>query len=101
MAITNEDPGSPVATLSATVAIRIPDATDDKLVTEAKRRLSSIEGIRAVDITEIRELDPRLSATVITVTAAIESSIPPDGLRTRLSATVCVESIDQLQSAES
>jgi acetolactate synthase regulatory subunit len=100
MAITNWRSDSSVATLTVVVAVRIPDATNNALVTEAGRRLGSIEGIRAVDVNGIQGLDPRLSATVITVTATVESPLDPDELRTQVSATVCVESIDILQSAD-
>jgi len=96
MAITNENHES-TTTLSAVVAVRIPDAADADLATEAEQRLGRIEGVRTVTVDGLRGLDPGLSATVVTVAVSIESAVPVDELRDRLSTMVSIDAIDRLE----
>ena len=94
MAITQTDPT--VTTVTAVVAVRIPDGAGFDLTTEAEQRLAAIEGVRAVSIDGLREIQPGLSATVATVAVTIEATVTVDELRERLAETVCIDAIDQL-----
>ena len=94
MPITQTDPT--VTTVTAVVDVRIPDDADFDLTTEAEQRLAAIEGVRAVSIDGLREIQPGLSATVATVAVTIEVTVPVDELRKRLAETVCIDGIDQL-----
>ncbi|MFC6721569.1 hypothetical protein ACFQHN_29195 [Natrialbaceae archaeon GCM10025896] len=67
-------------------------------MTEAEQRLAAIEGVRAVNIDGLREIQPGLSATVTTVAVTIEAIVTVDELRERLAETVCINAIDQLTS---
>lgn len=57
----------------ATVTVRVPDGDDSDLTTCACQRLASPAAIRAVEVTGIRGIEPRLSATVVTVDVAVET----------------------------
>ena len=94
MAITQTDPT--VTTVTAVVAVRIPDGAGFDLTTEAEQRLAAMEGVRAVSIDGLREIRPGLSATVATVAVTIEATVTVDELRERLAETVCIDAIDQL-----
>ncbi|MFW6436122.1 MAG: hypothetical protein ACOCYZ_00635 [Halococcoides sp.] len=54
------------------VSVRIPHGSDGTLATEAERRLSRADGVRAATVQELCGLDPGLSATVVTVRVRIE-----------------------------
>lgn len=85
--------------VTATVSVRVPQNTDDDLATDAQRRLSTIDTVQDAQIEGFQNIDPRLSATVITVVAAIETGQSVSELREALGETVGVESIDQLERA--
>jgi hypothetical protein len=93
MAITDSDPDRPVTTVAITVAVRIPAKSNADVVTAAQRRLASIDGVRSVSIDELRDIDPQRPATVVTVATTIDSAVPVDTLRTRLSNVVAVEQV--------
>jgi len=94
MTRTDRDP--PVTTVPAVVSVRIPDGSDTSLVTDAQCRINGVEGVRAVTVDGIEGVDPRLSATVVTVAVTIEGTAPVGELRDRLTDTACIETIDQL-----
>jgi hypothetical protein len=99
MAITDET--EPTATtVTAVVAVRIPDSSDADLETDAERRLGRIDGVQTVTVDELRGLEPQLSATVVTVAVTIESTVPAAELRERLTSTVSVERVDRLETAD-
>lgn len=60
-------------TNDAVVSVRVPDGADGDLTTEAARRLSRADGVAAATVTDLRGLDPGLSATVVTVAVAVET----------------------------
>lgn len=66
-------------TNDAVVSVRIPDGADGDLTTEAERRLSRAEGVADATVTGLRDLDPGLSATVVTVAVAVEPTGEPKG----------------------
>lgn len=94
MGITQTDPT--VTTVTAIVAVRIPDGAGFDLTTEAEQRLAAIEDVRAVRVDGLREIQPGLSATVATVAVTIEATATIGEVRERLAETVCIDSIDRL-----
>jgi hypothetical protein len=91
MTISAPDPDRPVTTVAITVAVRIPAKSNVDVVTAAQRRIASIDGIRSVSIDELHDIDPRRPATIVTVGGTIDSAVPVDTLRNRLSNVVAVE----------
>jgi hypothetical protein len=77
------------------VTIRIPCGADDGLVADAERRLSRGRGIRDVAVEQLRGIEPQLSATVVTVEAAVRvgESVTDDELRERLEEVPGLESV--------
>ena len=100
MAITDTDTEQTTTTVTAVLAVRIPDSSGDDLATDAERRLGRVEGVRAVTIDGLRGLEPRFTATLVTVGVTIESAAPTEELRERLSDAVCVDTIDRLETSE-
>lgn len=97
MPITDET--EPTATtVTAVVAVRIPDGSDADLATDAQRRLGRVDGVDAVTVDELRGLEPQLSATVVTVAVTIERTVPAAELREHLTSTVSVERVDRLDT---
>ena len=74
MALTSDD--TPVVGTTAVVTIRIPCGTDSALVTDAEERLTQPTGIDDVTIDELHNIEPKLSATVITVSVAVRLTSP-------------------------
>lgn len=77
MAITTDDETR--RTNDAVVSVRVPDGADGDLTTEAERRLSRADGVADVTVAGLRGLDPGLSATVVTVAVAVESTCGENG----------------------
>ena len=77
------------------VAVRIPRGSDAGLATAAERRLAAIEGVRGVTVEEFRGLEPRLSATVVTVEIGIDSTVPVAELRDRFAASTSIDAIER------
>ncbi|PSP27388.1 hypothetical protein BRC65_06080 [Halobacteriales archaeon QH_2_65_14] len=97
MAITTERYES--TRVTATVAVRIPRDSDTDLVTDAQQRLARIDDVREVTVEGLQKLDPRLSATVVTVDVMVESSAPLAELRDSLSEPVLVDRVEHLEPA--
>jgi len=85
-----------VATTAVDVTIRIPELAIEDLVNEAETRLDGIDGVHTVTVTDVHGVTPRLSATLVTITGRIELTVSVDELRERLSAMVCIETINRL-----
>ncbi|AQL43277.1 hypothetical protein BV210_11345 [Halorientalis sp. IM1011] len=96
MAITDTDTEQTTTTVTAVLAVRIPDSAGDDLATDAECRLGRIEGVRAVTIDGLRDLEPRFTATLVTVAVTIESGAAVEDLREGLSDAVCVDTVDRL-----
>ena len=96
MAITSDnDPGP---TTTAVVTIRIPCGTDSDLVTDAEDRLSQTENINAVTVDELRSIDPKLSATAITIGITLRwtTTMTDTEVRNRLAEIPGLESIKRI-----
>ena len=72
MAITSDNDTRQTTTLVVTV--RVPNGADGDLTTNAERRLSRADGILAVTVEELRDLQPGLSATNVTVRVRVETA---------------------------
>ncbi|EMA15963.1 hypothetical protein [Haloarcula amylolytica] len=71
MAITSDNDTRQTTTLVVTV--RVPNGADGDLTTNAERRLSRADGILAVTVEALQELQPGLSATEATVRVTVET----------------------------
>ena len=90
-----------VSTTTVDVTIRIPGSAIGDLVTEAERRLGGVDGIHVVSDTDVRGINPRMSATLVTVVATIEYTITTDKLRNRIVDTACIDVLGQLAESHS
>jgi len=100
MPITTHDGEAIQSTITAVLDVRIPAESDVDLSTEAKRRLTSVDGVRTVTVDGLDGVQPRLSAIVTTVTVTIEATTAVETLRDRLAAEVAVEKIDRLAQTQ-
>jgi uncharacterized protein YcnI len=66
-----------------TVTVRVPNGADGDLTTNVQRRLSRADGVLAVTVEELRELQPGLSGTDVSVRVTFEM----DGERKELSGS--------------
>lgn len=94
MAITHETTESTQTT--AIVAVRIPRGSDAGLATDVERRIERIEGVHEVAVEDFRGIEPRLSATVVTITVSIDSTVPVAELRDRFAASTSIDAIERL-----
>jgi hypothetical protein len=97
MVLTNDN--DPVATTTAVVTIRIPCGADGDLVTDAEERISQAAGIADVTIDELYSINPKLSATVVTVGVTMRLTTPMTDteIRERLADVPGLESIDRIR----
>jgi len=100
MAITDTDTEQNTTTVTAVLAVRIPDSSGADLATDAERRLGRVEGVRAVTVDGLRGLEPRFTATLVTVAVTTESTAAVEDLREQLSDAVCVDTVDRLVANE-
>ena len=71
MAITSDNETRQTTTMVVTV--RVPNGANGNLMTNAERRLSRADGIFAITVEELRDLQPGLSATNVTVRVRVET----------------------------
>ena len=85
------------ATTTAVVTIRIPCGADGDLVTDTEERLSRVEAVNAVTIDELHSIDPKLSATVITVKVTLHwtATMTDEEIGDRLAEVSGLESIQR------
>lgn len=88
------------ATATAIITVRVPRDSGDDLATAVRRRLGRIDGVSEVTVDGLRGIEPRLSATAVTVAVTIDSSVARAALRDRLADTTSVEAIESLDVAE-
>ncbi len=96
MAITSNT--DPELTTTAVVTIRIPCGADNDLVTDAEARLSWAKDIDTVTIDDLHGIDPKLSATAITVgiTLRLTTTMTGAQVRRRLAEVPGLESIERI-----
>jgi len=95
MAVTSTNDST--ATTTAVVMIRIPCGADGDLVTDAEQRLSRVKDVNAVTIDELHSIDPKLSATVITVEITLHwtATMTDEEISDRLAEVSGLESIQR------
>jgi hypothetical protein len=96
MAITSDN--NPEPTTTAVVTIRIPCGADSDLVTDAEERLSRAEDIDTITVDELHGIEPKLSATTITVGITIRwtTTMTDAQVRRQLGEVPGLESIDRI-----
>lgn len=97
MAVTRTDePESTVQTATVIGTVRVPNGADGDLALEAERRLSQAERVAETTVEGLRALEPRLSATVVTVEVTIrtEGDVSAAELRDRMEAESGVEDVE-------
>jgi len=72
MAITSDNDTRQTTTLVVTV--RVPNGADGDLTTNAEQRLSHADGILAVTVEDLKDLQPGLSATEATLRVTVETT---------------------------
>jgi hypothetical protein len=86
------------AEFQAVVAVRVPQRDGDDLTTSASRRLEAGPDIEAVDVLEMRGLDPTLSATVVTLAVEVRApTLDQATVEQRLNEAPGTEQVEQLQ----
>ena len=70
MAITSDN--DPETKVTVEVTIRIPSGASGDLVTDAEERLTRATGVVDATVAELHGIEPRLSATIITVEVTIQ-----------------------------
>jgi hypothetical protein len=86
------------ATTTAVVTIRIPCGADGDLVTDAEERLAQAAGVTGVTIDELDSINPKLSATVITISVTMRLTTPMTDteIRKALADVPGLKSIDRV-----
>lgn len=99
MAVPNPKTTEPDLTTTAVVTIRVPCGGERPLVTDAEKRLSRIVNVDDVTIDELHSIEPKLSATLITVAIALRwtATMTDAEIRTRLTEVSGIESIQRLE----
>lgn len=97
MALTSDN--DPEATITAVVTIRIPSGTNDALVSSAEERLSRGEDVADVTVDKLHGIEPRLSATVLTigVTIQVDPPLPDVEVHERLADVPGLASVEQTE----
>jgi len=97
MAVTSTNDSA--ATTTAVVTIRIPCGADGDLVTDAEQRLSQVKDVNAVTIDELHSIDPKLSATVITIEITLHwtATMTDEAISDRLAEVAGLESIQRVE----
>ena len=96
MAVTNTN--DPEPTTTAVVTIRIPCGADGDLVTDAEERLLRAGNVDDVTIDELHRIDPKLSATIITVGVTLRwtTTMTDAKMKDRLAEVSGLESIERI-----
>jgi hypothetical protein len=82
--------------ITATVSVRVSQNTENDLISAAEQRLSAIETVSDASVTGLDDIDPRLSATVVTVTAGLDTDATVTDVREALSETVAIEAVTDI-----
>jgi len=96
MAVTNtNDSGS---TTTAVVTIRVPCGAESDLVGDARGRLSRTVNLDDVTVDELHSIEPRLSATVVTVELTLHwtTTMTDEEIRDRLAEVSGLEAIQRI-----
>lgn len=83
------------STATALVAVRVPRDSGADVVTAAERRIARADGILEVTIDGLRGMEPRLSATIVTVAVTIRTT-DSTAIAERLTEVHGIESVERL-----
>ncbi len=85
----------------AVVAVRVPPTDGEDLATSASQRLEREDDVRSAAVEGLCDLEPAMSATVVTVEVRVEATVALDGeaLADRLTAAPGAERVDDVQPA--
>ncbi|WP_302081580.1 hypothetical protein [Salinibaculum rarum] len=81
------------STATAIVAVRVPRDSGADVVTATERRIVRADGVTEVTIDGLRGMEPRLSATIVTVAVTIRTS-DSTAIVDRLTEVHGIESVD-------
>jgi hypothetical protein len=89
------------STATAIVTVRVPRDSETDLATDAEARLARVDGVRGVTVDGLRGIEPRLSATAVTVEVTVDRTTTVADLRERLADSASVDAIESLEDAGS
>ncbi len=81
---------------TALVAVRVPRNSDVDLASDAERRIARADSIADVTLDELHGVEPRLSATIVTVAVTVKTT-DNTGIIDRLADAHGIESVDRLK----
>jgi hypothetical protein len=85
------------STATAIVVVRVPRDSEADLATDAECRIARADGVSDVTVDELRGMEPRLSATIVTVLATMRTT-DSTALDERLAETHGIESVERSDS---
>ena len=85
----------------ATVSVRIPPSDGDDLATSAGRRLQRDDDVADATVEGLRDLDPAMPATVVTVDVRVEAArtLDEQAVASRLTAAPGAECVETVRPA--
>ena len=93
---TRGDERTTTSTWRVRVAVRVPRNDGTDLLSDATRRVETTDG---VEVVELRDIDPTLSATVVTVEFRIEAELTESALENRLADAPGTEAVEHVEPA--
>jgi hypothetical protein len=85
------------STATAIVAVRVPRDSSNDITTAAERRIARADGVTEVTVDGLRGIEPRLSATIVTVAVAIRTT-DSTAITDRLTEMHGIESVDDTET---
>ena len=96
---TRGDQRATTSTWRVRIAVRVPRDDGTNLLSDATRRVETADGVDSVEVVELRDIDPTLSATVVTVAFRIEAELTESALENRLADAPGTEAVEHVESA--
>lgn len=85
------------STATAIVAVRVPRDLRDDVMTATERRIARADGVTEMTVDGLRGIEPRLSATIVTVAVTIQTS-DSTAIVDRLTEMHGIESVDNTET---
>ena len=96
---THGDQRATTSTWRVRIAVRVPRDDGTNLLSDATRRVETADGVDSVEVVELRDIDPTLSATVVTVAFRIEAELTESALENRLADAPGTEAVEHVEPA--
>ena len=96
---TRGDQRPTTSTWRVRIAVRVPRDDGTNLLSDATRRVETADGVDSVEVVELRDIDPALSATVVTVAFRIEAELTESALENRLADAPGTEAVEHGEPA--